>query len=108
MTRFDETRDNLTDTEAALMAADAHADTREDDDNRPMEHRVADSWWTTLHAKAADTRPRLWPDGSPMADTVWHTGFSLCDCEHCTTDDDDDDDDGSIAAALFSQPHFGG
>ena len=71
MTRFDETRDNLTDTEAALMAADAHADTREDDDNRPMEHRVADSWWTTLHAKAADTRDH---------ETAW----AECQCEHCT------------------------
>ena len=35
-----------------------------------------------------DTRPRLWPDGSPMTEPVWHTGFSLCDCEHCTADDE--------------------
>ena len=74
---FDETRDNLTDTEAALMAADDHADTREGDDNRPMENRVADSWWATLHAKAADTRDH---------ETTWDE----CKCEACNSDEHND------------------
>ena len=51
---FDETRDNLTDTEAQSIEADAHAETREADDNRPMEHRVADAWWATRNAEAAE------------------------------------------------------
>jgi hypothetical protein len=53
---FDETRDNLLDIEAASIEADAHAETRDTPDTpdtRPMEHRVADGWWATLHAKAA-------------------------------------------------------
>ena len=54
---FDETRDNLTDTEAQSIEADAHAETREADDNRPMEHRVADSWWATRNAEAAEAVP---------------------------------------------------
>jgi len=40
-----------------------------------------------------DTRPRLWPDGSPMTEPAWHTGFSLCDCEHCTADDAENAED---------------
>ena len=51
---FDETRDNLTDIETQSIEADAHADTREADDNRPMERRVADSWWATRNAEAAE------------------------------------------------------
>ena len=51
---FDETRDNLTDTEAQSIEADAHAETREAEDNRPMERRVADSWWATRNAEAAE------------------------------------------------------
>ena len=62
---------------------------------------------TDLEAVIIEADIRRWPNGDVMTETVWHTGFSLCDCEHCTTDDDDDDD-GSIASALFSQPHFGG
>ena len=61
---------------------------------------------TAIEATIIEADARYWPNGDPMTEPVWHTGFSLCDCEHCTADDDDDD--GSIAAALFAQPHFGG
>ena len=33
---------------------------------------------------------RHWPNGDAMTEE-WHSGFSLCDCEHCTDADDDDD-----------------
>ena len=48
--RHDETRDNTTNIENQSIEADAHADTREGDDNRPMENRVADAWWKTMAA----------------------------------------------------------
>ena len=46
---------------------------------------------TAIEAVIIEADSRCWPDGSPMTETVWHSGFSLCDCKHCTADDDDDD-----------------
>ena len=42
--RFDETRDNVTDTEAALIAADAHADT--------LDHETT---WTECQCEACNS-----------------------------------------------------
>ena len=91
---FDESRGNTTATEALLGDADAHADTRETPaDNRPIERRVADGWWETLHAEAA---------AKPVPDDVDH-------------DEDDwspwDDDDGECPDDDEPDPYgfdFGG
>ena len=57
MTNFTDSRDNITDIEANLTAADAHADTRENVvDKRHITVRVADAWWASLPARVAAKR----------------------------------------------------
>ena len=38
---------------------------------------------TDLEAVIIEADIRRWPNGDVMTEVVWHSGFSLCDCEHC-------------------------
>ena len=42
---------------------------------------------TAIEATIIEADARCWPNGDPMTEPVWHTGFSLCDCEHCRDDE---------------------
>ena len=116
---FDETRDNLTDTEAQSIEADAHAETREAEDNRPMERRVADSWWATRNAEAAEQDAAIaadWAAAGYPGDGVDDTGDDPTDPEHdevgdADTDYDiefDDEDDGQPSEYEEWQDFMGG
>ena len=71
MTNFTDSRDNITDIEANLTAADAHADTRENVvDKRHITVRVADAWWASLPARVAAKRKA-------------EATYSECECDSC-------------------------
>jgi len=113
---FDETRDNLTDIETQSIEADAHADTREADDNRPMERRVADSWWATRNAEAAEQDADIgadWAAAGYPGDGVDDTGDDPTDPEHDPIGDADTDydiefDDGQPSEYEEWQDYMGG
>ena len=118
---FDETRDNLTDTEAQSIEADAHAETREADDTRPMDHRVADGWWATRTAEAAAQDAAIgadWAAAGYPGDGVDDTGDDPTDPEHdevgdADTDydiefDDEAEDDGQPTEYEEWQDYMGG
>ena len=73
MTNFTDSRDNITDIEANLTAADAHADTRENVvDKRHITVRVADAWWASLPARVAAKRK-----------AEAKATYSECECDSC-------------------------
>ena len=100
---FDESRDNLLDIEAASIEADAHAETREADDNRPMERRVADAWWATRNAEAdaPDDVDHDADENHPMGgdDDAWHGHGD---------DDEPEEDDGQPSEYEEWQDYMGG
>jgi len=124
---FDETRDNLTDTEAQSIEADAHADTREAEDTRCSERRVADAWWAGFNRAKAKTAEQDaaeqdaaigadWAAAGYPGDGVDDTGDDPTDPEHdevgdADTDYDiefDDEDDGQPTEYEEWQDYFGG
>ena len=42
---------------------------------------------TAIAAVIIEADSRCWPNGDPIIETVRHSGFSLCDCEHCRDDE---------------------
>jgi len=90
--RFDETRDNVTDTEAALIAADAHADT--------LDHETT---WTECQCEACTV-------DEAEADHIRDSRhIRLVDEPHEEYNDGANGyDEGSVAEALFGEKHFGG
>ena len=43
---------------------------------------------TAIENQIIEADIRRWPNGDVMTETVWHSGFSLCDCEHCRDEDE--------------------
>ena len=95
--RFDETRDNVTDTEAALIAADAHADT--------LDHETT---WTECQCEACTV-------DEAEADHIRDSRhIRLVDEPHEEYEDgangyeDDPEDDGQPSEYEEWQDYFGG
>ena len=73
MSNFTDSRANTTAIEPAIIAADAHADTRENVvDKRHITVRVADAWWASLPARVAAKRK-----------AEAQATYSECECDSC-------------------------